>query len=491
MGDLETIENSAGKPDRFDRGAWLVLGFALLILLLSTTQLVYRFFLPTDGWAFVAGPVESAPMYYENLVGVPSGLRLNDVVNAIEGVAVADLPLGETPAYWHAGNEVLYSIIRGEEQLEVRVPVVEWTLGSLLSYQTMNVRLPGLIGDILLIVVGFLAFFKRPGEPATRALLIFVAALGALVISTLLPDGFSITFDPIAAFTTLLFSYFLFGTLLAPALLSFTLVFPRPKPVVIRHPWLAYSPYLAGAFILIALITTGAWQPGWIGTLTMVILAIASLIHSALTMRDAVSRAQLMWALGGITVGLGLFLLNFPSAFGWVDDWAYQFAVVASLGPAVMGLGLAIAVLRYRLFDIDVIIRRTTAYAILTGMLALIYFGSVVLLQRLLTPFTGESTAAVVLSTLLIAALFMPLRRRIQDAIDRRFFRRKYDAEQTLAAFAATVRNETDLDALTAELVRVIQDTMEPEHVSVWLRPQIQAVQSVERVNPSGRSDQL
>jgi hypothetical protein len=144
---------------------------------------------------------------------------------------------------------------------------------------------------------------------------------------------------------------------------------------------------------------------------------------------------------------------------------------LAALSIPVIGLGLAMAVLRYRLFDIDVIIRRTTSYAILTGILLLVYFGTIVVLQRLLSPLTGNSQAAVVLSTLLIAALFLPLRRRVQDAIDRRFFRQKYDAEQVLEQFAATVRDETDLDALTAELVRVIQETMQPEFVSVWLKP--------------------
>ena len=142
-----------------------------------------------------------------------------------------------------------------------------------------------------------------------------------------------------------------------------------------------------------------------------------------------------------------------------------------SLAFAALGLAILIAILRYRLFDIDIIIRRTTSYAILSALLALIYFGSIVVLQQLLAPITGESDLAVVLSTLLIAALFLPLRRRVQDAIDRRFFRRKYDAEKVLQQFAATARDETDLDALTAELLRVIQETMEPEHVSMWLKP--------------------
>ena len=112
--------------------------------------------------------------------------------------------------------------------------------------------------------------------------------------------------------------------------------------------------------------------------------------------------------------------------------------------------------------------------AALTALLALVYFGSIIFLQRLVGALTGaaQSPLAVVVSTLGIAALFTPLRRRIQDAIDRRFFRKKYDAQQVLAQFAVTARDETDLDALTAELVRVVQETMQPESVSVWLRKQ-------------------
>ena len=133
---------------------------------------------------------------------------------------------------------------------------------------------------------------------------------------------------------------------------------------------------------------------------------------------------------------------------------------------------IGLAVFRYRLYDIDVVVRKTLVYAVLTALLALVYFGSVVMMQTLFSRLTGveQSTLAVVVSTLVIAALFTPLRRRIQDWIDRRFFRKKYDAQQVLAQFALTARDETDLDALLAELVRVVDETMQPEHVSVWLR---------------------
>jgi hypothetical protein len=137
-------------------------------------------------------------------------------------------------------------------------------------------------------------------------------------------------------------------------------------------------------------------------------------------------------------------------------------------GPIAIG----IAILRYRLYEIDTLINRTLVYGSLTAALVALYFGGIVVLQRLFVLLTGEqSTLAVVASTLLIAALFNPLRRRILSFIDRRFYRKKYDARKTLEAFSAKLRDETDLEALNAELIEVVRETMQPAHVSLWLRP--------------------
>ena len=141
----------------------------------------------------------------------------------------------------------------------------------------------------------------------------------------------------------------------------------------------------------------------------------------------------------------------------------------------IVPLSLSIAVLRYKLYEIDLVINRTLVYGSLTATLAVVYFTGVTATQTLFRTITGheqQPQLAIVVSTLVIAALFNPLRRRIQAFIDRRFYRRKYDARRTLEAFSSKLRDETDLEALNNELVGVVRETMQPAHLSLWLRPE-------------------
>ena len=206
--------------------------------------------------------------------------------------------------------------------------------------------------------------------------------------------------------------------------------------------------------------------------LTLLLLAATSQLVRLRRTRG-IEQQQIKWFAYAVVLASSGSILTYvvPVAIGalWLDLVGYVPFVV---GVVSVPISMGIAILRYRLYDIDIIINRTLLYGSLTAMLVALYFGGIVVLQRMFVLLTGQrSTLAVVASTLLIAALFTPLRRRLQSFIDRRFYRSKYDARKTLEAFSAKLRNETDLDALSDDLVGVVGETMQPAHVSLWLRP--------------------
>jgi hypothetical protein len=216
------------------------------------------------------------------------------------------------------------------------------------------------------------------------------------------------------------------------------------------------------------------WTVDQVLILAGILGAAASLLVRLRRSRD-IERQQVKWlvyaasvtgvsAIGALLAALSLL----PSPLGDVL-W-----VVTILGFAAMPVAVGVAILRYRLYEIDIIINRTLVYGVLTATLALVYFGGVTTTQTVFRTLTGQEEQpqlAIVVSTLVIAALFSPLRRRIQAFIDRRFYRRKYDAAKTLEAFSAKLRDETDIERLGDEMAGVVWETMQPAHVGLWLRP--------------------
>ena len=228
--------------------------------------------------------------------------------------------------------------------------------------------------------------------------------------------------------------------------------------------------------------------PHWVFTVGIAILLLLPLCMLAsalsLVMRYRRSgdeqREQIKWIASSALTVVVVYMVTLGLSFlSWGDrfiegnpPWLTLLQYAAGMSLTAIPIAVGFAVLKYRLYDIDILINRALVYAPLTISLIALYFGAIVLLQGALVALTGEkSTLAVVASTLAIAALFNPFRRGVQSLVDRRFYRRKYDAAKTLEAFSARLREETDLEALGGELVGVVRETMQPAHVSVWLRP--------------------
>jgi len=264
------------------------------------------------------------------------------------------------------------------------------------------------------------------------------------------------------------------------SVILFIYVFPDGRFV----PRWAFLPALVWiANDAVSIFWPDAYEPSWAGQigflafLVPAVCAVGSQVYRYRRASDPVERQQTKWVVFGIVVCFGgyLLLVVFQGAFfgygqiGPLAGMLFQTAITALFLAIPLSVGLA--VLRSGLWSIDVVINRTLVYGALTASLALVYLGGVVSLQYVFRTLTGGgSQFAVVTSTLAIAALFNPLRRRIQALIDRRFYRRKYDAARVLEAFSTTLRDETDLERLTPEMLRVVRETVQPAHASLWLR---------------------
>jgi len=265
------------------------------------------------------------------------------------------------------------------------------------------------------------------------------------------------------------------------SLLLCAFVFPDGQFVPRWTRWLAMV--MLGYWAVVALSPSWAIDRSLLSLVLFFSFVVGSMLiqlyryHNVSTPQQ---RQQTKWAMLGVSVAvvgnigprLLYYLVLLPLSGGSPLAFALEVSLIMVLMLAIP-LTLGIAILRYRLWDIDVIINRTLVYGTLTFILALVYTGLVIALQATVHMLMGqasENSLVVVGSTLTIAALFHPLRRRLQTIIDRRFYRRKYDAARTLAAFSATLRNEVDLGQLSEQLVVVVQETLQPTHVSLWLR---------------------
>jgi len=353
---------------------------------------------------------------------------------------------------------------------------ISLNLAQVLALESSGVTLPAyarvvLAWEVITVIiwagVGLLIFLLRSDD----WLALIVSAMMILFTSGGYEEVIRSTYPAWALPADLIFNL---GNIL---LFLFIGLFPggRFSPHWMRWYWLAMitiSIPPASLWSLYTNIENIVFGLFWISFL---ILGPYSLIYRYRKDSTAVERQQTKWVVLGFATFAGLLLtlfaiLNLFNGSNLGDIWIQNFGLSST--ALLIPLSVGLSVLRYRLWDIDLIIRRTLVYSALTTTVALIFFGSVALLQNLFRVLTGQSQSAAVtvLSTLFIAALFNPLRKRIQTDIDRRFYRRKYDAQKTLDAFAVRARDEVELEKLTEHLVGVVQETLQPASVSLWLR---------------------
>lgn len=478
-----------GNQHPWDRGASLTLAFVLGFTLLCVALGAALLSLPGDGCQLAGGDLEP-PRPIQACFGTwPTPLRPGDRIVAVEGVPIGgdsdDFTVGASPAppSWDDGSTVSYTVLRAGKLLHLRVPLGRLgALGILHAFwaalvsQIYDFSMPHFLGSLVI-------FLLAPQAGAARLLLIASGPLFAMTTFVWAGDTVGAQFVQGPVWVLALTLNSLWGWLFVPTVLLLVLSFPQRVWPVSRWPRrsvvVIYG--LPAAAWLVTLLSR--WAGPYVallalGALTVVCCAIGLMLHTLLRVRDPVLRAQTGWMALGIGVGFAFWPLIWsltalvPGVNGVLSRLpGWSEALLSLVIGVTFPLSMGIAITRYRLFDIEVLIERTLVYGTLTALLALVYWVGVILLQQLFRPLIGQSnTLAIVASTLAVAALFQPLRQRIQIGIDRRFYRRKYNAARILVAFSAHLRDEVDLDTLNSKLVAVVEETFQPAHVSLWLR---------------------
>jgi hypothetical protein len=344
---------------------------------------------------------------------------------------------------------------------------------SVRTYALLNVVVDKL-GDLVWLAVGALIFLRRSDDRMALLVSLFLATFGPIMIDSTDADTL-LAAQP--AWWLPVRGVQIVGSVCATL---FFFLFPGGRFVPHWTLWLAVA---FSAFDVSRTLFPDLYSRSpaleWISYMVFlgtVVIVTWSLVYRYRRVSSAEQRRQTKWVVFGVALAIAGSFVQLPVDLQWIDADTplvlLLFSIGFTLSFLLIPLSVGIAVVRSHLFDIDVLINRTLVYGSLTAMLIGLYFGGIVVLQRFFVLLTGQqSTLAVVASTLLIAALFAPLKRRIQSFIDRRFYRRKYDARKTLETFSTKLREETDLGALNDELVAVVRETMQPAHVSLWLRP--------------------
>ena len=463
----------------FDLASWAVLGAAVLVFTLSLVVSFYRNSLPSDGWqtAAVWSP-DGRLVFRENLTDAPSPLEKGDILVAIEGQPfeeIQDRALAlrpQRPPDWEPGETVRYTVLRDGRDVTLDVPLRDQPASLIPRGYASDVLGP--VVQLSLLVISLFVFLRRPRDRAARLLFLF----SALVASTAVPFRPADMFYPLAYWPVWALENLKWMLLIGPILTHLVLVFPTEKRFLRRRPrlWLGAIYGSAPVAFLVALGLSGDWTRAFwptyatlnlIGILVFISAMVLSQGHAFLTIEDPVARAQLRWLAFGLVVGLGGGIATYALQ-AWLLGPSPALEALIGLFFLVLPISLAVAILRYRLFDIDLVINRTLVYGALTASVVGIYVLVVGYLGALFR--TGGDLLISLVATGIVAVLFAPLRDRLQRGVNRLMYGERDDPYGVLSRLGQRLEATLEPHAVLPAVAETVAHALKLPHVAIELK---------------------
>jgi signal transduction histidine kinase len=485
-------EQASAAERGLNRAGWAILLIGMALVVSSAAHVAARITLPTDGWSYTSGAIgtelQDTITYESNLIGRSSPLQAGDFVLAVEGHSFDELmtnaaglqpPLIDT---WQAGTTARYLVRRGGTEITLDVPLYHRSSQDVVRLVFGD---PSTFVMLFNLVLGLFVFLKRPHDFAARVLFMLNSIWLTIHISSVVYWGLPEMMHPPIWLVAVLFSNWIFGALAAPTMLLLALTFPQPKRFVLRRALLVTIALYSILPLLVAIFGPQAFL-GWGWTTMCSLLSLISVAHTLFTAKDPVSRAQIRWAGLGFAVPTLNLLLAATSGFGVYPAWSEQtFQLLNPFMQLAFPTALAVAILRYRLFDIDLILSRALVYGALTLCVMSLYIGMAAYLGAL---FHGtDDLIFSLIATGVVAVAFQPLRVWLQRGVNRLLFGRRDEPYAVITAFGRRLDTTSDPDAVFTAIVETIGQTLKLPYVAIITDDETQP-QAVFTRLPEGRA---
>jgi signal transduction histidine kinase len=459
---------------RFDRSSRLVVSLALLLLFISVAQKVYRFTLPTDGFSTHAAEISNAPIFQDNLLGFPSPLQKGDEFIAVNGVSYdmrvrSSMLLRPESRTLKAGDTAQYTVLRNGREVTLEVPLYHWTFQGIVNAFWGRVRqgFPSNYANWFVLLLVVFVFWQRPRNITAQLMLLFYTVELSIFISRLASSvSVADLVDPFAYWLGLTLGHVSYSIFEAPLMLHLCLTFPQPKSFLRGRSWLIVGLYVFPWLMFFLDIAFDVGVLAFIVAGFYALLCAFALTHTFITVKDPVSAARVRWFAFGFAVSSFFVILYVLNNFALIPRELYSVVSVFPSG-VVLTVCLAIAVLGYRLFDIDIIINRTLVY----GALSACVIGLYVLVVGALGVLFREQGNLILslLATGFVAVLFQPLRERLQTFVNRLMYGEREEPYKLFSKLNQRIESAVEPEKVLPTVLETISQALKLPYASVVL----------------------